>query len=198
MHGSVTTATTKETASMRKYENKESFAHKTAKELLHKWLQQNSKIKFINSETQNSVWVGWNYHFVFMEYPITKSFPQLIDETDCKKNMKISTDETTGRQTTEYKLCSEYRDNNGTFCPCTKCKYLNSKIEAIADIAIGYKGIISNIFEIKHKHPTPNWKKEKYLFVGEAACEIESAHILGQIQIPERLFIKRIEGVCGY
>lgn len=179
-----------------KFKKKESFTHKLAKELLHKWLTENwgrvdgnihNTIKFINQKTGNEVYVsGSQADFVFMEYPITDCYPNLIDE--CEKKCSLwDMGEWTGRRDCDYRSKEKY-------CPCLQCKWFNfSKLEYVVDIAIEHKGLVQTIFEIVNKHPTPS---EKVLYltgqgVNVGVYEISAKHILGQIKKPYRLFVKR-------
>lgn len=168
------------------YKHKESFAHKAAKELLREWLveQWGGVDELLGCGIPFETESGHKYSlsdarpdFVFLEYPITASFPYLIDEMDC---------DTSEKTTCGYRSMDEY-------CPCISCKFFNKKsILAVADLAVEHKGTVTYVFEIVHKSSCPDWKKDLYKKNSSlvAVLEISAQHILGQIERPGRLIVK--------
>lgn len=171
---------------IKSYEGKESYLHKGAKELLYEWITEKwvevdsaarCSIKFIDQETGRDVsLIDSQADFIYLEYPITKDFPYLIDEQTC-----------IGIMGCRYRSIEKY-------CPCLRCPNFKIKnLQYIADIAIEHKGYISNIIEVVNKNPTSIAKKERIKadrFSGTHAFEIEARHILGQIGKPEQLFVR--------
>lgn len=182
---------------MPKFEEKESFTHKLAKELLRKWLAEswtcsdnpntmNCSIDFINQKGESQS-VNWRAQYITLEYPITKDFPMNIDEThSCKKNKEC------------FWQCEKgYRWSNIDYCPCLKCEYFDkSQILYIVDLAIGHKGLTSCIIEVSHKNPISDIKAQTLRQMmnnecgGLTAFEIEAHHILGQIKKPKKLYVR--------
>jgi len=174
-----------------RFEEKESYKHRFAKELLHDWISEGFKcndeyndcpILFIDEENHTPINVNWRSDFIWMEYPITTDFPYLIDEHDCGAY--------------SYNSNCEYR-SKGLYCPCLKCAGFNwSKLRYVADIAIEHKGWVPTIIEIVHKHHIEQNKKDfinnKKGFSYVGSFEIEADHILGQIMKPARLFVRAI------
>lgn len=154
------------------YEKKESYLHKFAKELLCKWIIEGN----IQIQCKDKIFTpNYNYHFTTIEYPITPDFPYLIDEMG-EENCLLEED--------RDKVC-KYRQSNGIKCPCLDCKYLNRKnVLAVADIVTGYKGLITDVFEIEHKNPISFHKIEMYNKKVNNLFVIEARHILGQIKKP--------------
>ena len=125
----------------KKFKEKESYTHKYAKELLWSWLTdgwENDDNRFsprIDIEYKKTYYsLSYQSDFIHMEYPITKTFPYLLDELVCSG----------------LNGCT-YREPN-KYSPCLKCKEFmkKEKLLAVADIAIEHKGYIIYIFEITH------------------------------------------------
>lgn len=170
---------------MPQFEEKESFQHKYAKELLHKWLTENwdgvdrsanNTIKFIDEETENPAHlIASQADFIFMEYPITPVFPLLIDENSSCSQVKG--------------INCKYRSTE-KYCPCLHCSKFNKfSLEYVADIATEHKGSVGTIIEVTHKNST-SIPKQQRLKECYSAFEIQASHIMGQIKKPDRLFVR--------
>jgi hypothetical protein len=200
---------------MPKFEEKESFQHKYAKELLHSWLTEkwrsvdgdtNNTIDFIDEKTGKDIGLcAYQADFVFMEYPITTAFPLLIDEQlgacalcpykkSCEKYEEYKSYNHTFLGSLDSclfakEITCKYRSME-KYCPCLHClAFDKSKIEYVVDIAIEHKGCISAVIEIVHKNSTPILKQQR-LKECYTAFEIEARHIMGQIKKPSKLFVR--------
>jgi len=207
------------------YEGQESYLHKGAKELLFEWLTEKwggyeepikNEIMFIEQNTHEQ-WketIGYNPQIIQLEYPITPCFPYYIDENHCTTIVNDECRNSTCRKCkvsctgcsnvclgTDSRPSEEgcYYRENLKHCYCLKCEHFNPKsLLAIADIAIGYEGIITTIFEVTHKNPVSPKKIDvyKYRLMSSSnytrVLEIDARHILGQIGKPKRLFVRRL------
>ena len=180
----------------KKFKEKESYTHKYAKELLWSWLTdgwENDDNRFsprIDIEYKKTYYsLSYQSDFIHMEYPITKTFPYLLDELVCNEFNGCMY-----REPKTFMMCKELNSPK-KYSPCLKCKEFmkKEKLLAVADIAIEHKGYIIYIFEITHKNMLSPEKIELYqtkppfqVFV------IEAQHILGQIKKPSTLHAKLV------
>lgn len=161
----------------KKFEQKESYTHKFAKELLANWLISysfGSKLKIIDeNEKEHELWGDW---YIQTEYPITKTFPYYLCELVCPDP--------------ELPETCRYR---GNYIPsnCLQCKQFmkKEKLLAVADIVSLHEGIIGDVFEIEHKNSLSSEKMDIYEEHKPAGnlWEIQAQHILGQIKRPDIL-----------
>ncbi len=156
----------------KKFEKRESYTHLYAKKLLAEWLHKGFNIQIDN----RSFPISAGNHFTHLEYPITDCYPNYIDECGC-----------TNWGNGEHGKC-DYRCPEIIESPCLKCKYLEGKFIAVADIATAHKGWISDVFEIINKNEEIDEKVELYSSIGQnCAYFIDAKHILGQISPPNIL-----------
>ena len=171
---------------------RESYTHKLAKELLCKWQSENSQIAI---EYNGHIYhTHYAYHFTVTEYPITDEFPQLLDEVySCGTNIYKKNED--GGESIIPGLCT-YREN-GVECPCIECSFFDKfDLLAVADIVTGYKGLITNVFEIVHKNQLSEKKIQLYRKIARGydlkVYVLEAQHILGQIEKPKLLHAKLV------
>jgi hypothetical protein len=147
----------------------ESYKHKSAKEVLCKWLQEKKK---------EGPWAGDGVH---LEYPLTPALRNdYWDTLISYGNGSCDGYEYYGNNT---------RDFNPTY---EQCIANNDIPVAVLDIALVYKGCLFEGFEVYHTHKVDDTKKKKIMDLtkglGFKLYEISAEKILCQTKIPENIY----------
>lgn len=156
------------------FENKESYKHKCAKDILRDWFQKHG------SEGIGDIHARSNRKCeLFLEYPICKtknfnSWESNWDEIICN----LGETDTWNEYVPTHKECVE--------------KYKTYPV-AIIDAILPHKGSPYYAIEICHKNPVSEEKIKKLRDFGVSnLIEIEADWILNQIDIPKKLKYKQL------
>lgn len=159
---------------MKEFVDRESYAHKAAKEILAGWLRDQA----VNHANPDSEWaclppVSWRSNRtnggVWIEYPVCP----------CGAGYNPVWDEYDGDPEEP-----EFGDAPPTY---ERCIEMGLVPEYVLDIALQHKGVVCTAIEVVWRHPTPLSKRLDLEHRGIEVIEVSAYWILSQLGKPKAL-----------